>query len=180
MNPLHQISVAQYGIGPIGAEIGAAAPHQSRGSSSWLPVDIDPKKIGKTFGEVIGLGREVGVKVTPEVEGKPQWCVTPQAPRLREVRVATERIAGARMPRRLHLRRALLPDRQSDPRGSAAGPAAATTSRSSAPASIRLRDDKLPLTLHLGLPDIKSVDIIRHPERIDAPRAAAGGKSAPE
>src|SRR5947208_8980754 len=84
MNPVQQISVAQYGIGPIGAEIARLLL-----SKPWVrlvaAVDIDPKKIGKDVGEVIGLGREVGVKVTPQVEGKPEVVCHSTGSRLREV-----------------------------------------------------------------------------------------------
>ena len=70
MSPVKPISVAQYGIGPIGAEIARLLL-----TKPWIrlvaAVDIDPDKIGKDVGEVIGLGREVGVKVTAEVEGRP-------------------------------------------------------------------------------------------------------------
>ncbi|HEX8152078.1 MAG TPA: hypothetical protein VF698_03085, partial [Thermoanaerobaculia bacterium] len=67
---VHPISVAQYGIGPIGAEIARLLL-----TKPWIKVvsavDIDPNKIGRDLGEVIGLGREVGVKVTAELQGKP-------------------------------------------------------------------------------------------------------------
>ena len=63
------ISVAQYGIGPIGAEIARLLL-----TKPWVKVvaavDIDPNKIGKDLGEVIGLGREVGVKVTASLDVK--------------------------------------------------------------------------------------------------------------
>src|SRR5436189_4533360 len=84
MNRLHPIPVAQYGIGPIGAEIARLLL-----TKPWIKlvaaVDIDPKKVGKDVGEVIGLGREVGVKVTPEVEGKPEVVCHSTGSRLREV-----------------------------------------------------------------------------------------------
>src|SRR5437763_262664 len=57
MNTPQPISVAQYGIGPIGAEIARLLL-----TKPWVKlvaaVDVDPKKIGKDAGEVIGLGRE--------------------------------------------------------------------------------------------------------------------------
>ena len=63
---MQPITVAQYGIGPIGAEIARLLV-----SKPWVKlvaaVDIDPNKIGKDVGEVIGLGRTVGVAVTPEL-----------------------------------------------------------------------------------------------------------------
>jgi 4-hydroxy-tetrahydrodipicolinate reductase len=84
MNPVQQISVAQYGIGPIGAEIARLLL-----TKPWVKlvaaVDIDPKKIGKDVGEVIGLGREVGVKVTPDIDGKPEVVCHSTGSRLRDV-----------------------------------------------------------------------------------------------
>src|SRR5207244_11585279 len=84
MSPVQPISVAQYGIGPIGAEIARLLL-----SKPWVKlvaaVDIDPKKIGRDVGEVIGLGRDVGVKVTPQVEGRPEVVCHPTGSRLREV-----------------------------------------------------------------------------------------------
>jgi 2,4-diaminopentanoate dehydrogenase len=79
-----QFSVAQYGIGPIGAEITRLLL-----TKPWVKlvaaVDIDPAKIGKDVGEVIGLGREVGVKVTPEIQGKPEVVCHSTGSRLRDV-----------------------------------------------------------------------------------------------
>jgi 2,4-diaminopentanoate dehydrogenase len=61
------ITVAQYGIGPIGAEIAKLLL-----TKPWIKivaaVDIDPAKAGKDLGEVIGLGRQTGVKVTPDLQ----------------------------------------------------------------------------------------------------------------
>jgi hypothetical protein len=69
MNHMNPITVAQYGIGPIGAEITRLLL-----SKPWVrlvaAVDIDPEKVGRDVGEVIGLGRETGVKVTNELEVK--------------------------------------------------------------------------------------------------------------
>src|SRR6058998_3894311 len=84
MNPVRPINVAQYGICPIGAEIARLLL-----SKPWVKlvaaVDIDPAKIGKDLGEVIGLGREVGVKVTPDVQGKPEVVCHSTGSRLRDV-----------------------------------------------------------------------------------------------
>jgi 4-hydroxy-tetrahydrodipicolinate reductase len=78
------IAVAQYGIGPIGAEIARLLLKKS-----WIKlvaaVDIDPQKIGKDLGEVIGLGHEVGVKVTADVQGKPDVICHSTGSRLRDV-----------------------------------------------------------------------------------------------
>ncbi|MCU1245780.1 MAG: dapB, partial [Acidobacteria bacterium] len=84
MNSLPPISVAQYGIGPIGAEITRLLL-----SKPWVKlvsaVDIDPGKIGRDVGEVIGLGRQVGVKVTGEIQGKPEVVCHSTGSRLRDV-----------------------------------------------------------------------------------------------
>jgi hypothetical protein len=84
MTALQPIPVAQYGIGPIGAEIARLLL-----TKPWIrlvaAVDIDPNKIGKDVGEVIGLDRQVGVKVTPEVEGRPEVVCHSTGSRLREV-----------------------------------------------------------------------------------------------
>src|SRR5258708_9015362 len=79
------IAVAQYGIGPIGAEIARLLLKKP-----WVrlvaAVDIDPDKIGKDLGEVIGLDREVGVKVTAGVQGKPDLVCHSTGSPLRHVR----------------------------------------------------------------------------------------------
>ena len=84
MNHMQPISVAQYGIGPIGAEIARLLL-----TKPWVrltgAVDVDPDKIGKDLGEVIGLGRSVGVTVTPDLQGKPDVVCHSTGSRLREV-----------------------------------------------------------------------------------------------
>jgi 4-hydroxy-tetrahydrodipicolinate reductase len=84
MNTLQTVSVAQYGVGPIGAEIARLLL-----TKPWVKlvaaVDIDPNKIGKDVGEVIGLGRQVGVKVTADVVGRPQVVCHSTGSRLRDV-----------------------------------------------------------------------------------------------
>ena len=84
MNQQQSISVAQYGIGPIGAEIARLLL-----TKPWIKitgaVDIDPNKIGKDLGEVIGLDRKVGVTVTSELQGKPDVVCHSTGSRLRDV-----------------------------------------------------------------------------------------------
>src|SRR6266852_7344692 len=84
MNPVQPITVAQYGIGPIGAEIARLLL-----TKPWVrivaAVDVDPNKIGKDLGEVIGLDPEVGVKVTAELNGKPDVVCHSTGSRLRDV-----------------------------------------------------------------------------------------------
>lgn len=68
---MQTISVAQYGIGPIGAEILRLMLQKP-----WITVvgavDNDPGKVGHDVGEVIGLGRLAGITVTPELAGRPE------------------------------------------------------------------------------------------------------------
>lgn len=87
------IAVAQYGIGPIGAEIARLLLKKP-----WVKlvaaVDIDPNKIGKDLGEVIGLDREVGVKVTADVQGKPEVICHSTGSRLRDVHGQLKELLG--------------------------------------------------------------------------------------
>jgi hypothetical protein len=52
-----------YGIGPIGAEIARVAAARE-GVEIVGAVDIDPAKVGQDLGEVVGLGRALGVAIT--------------------------------------------------------------------------------------------------------------------
>jgi len=78
------ITVAQYGIGPIGAEIARLLL-----TKPWVrlvaAVDIDPNKIGRDVGEVIGHGSDAGVKVTAELPGKVDVVCHSTGSRLRDV-----------------------------------------------------------------------------------------------
>lgn len=59
------LRVIQYGIGPIGAEIARIAAARE-GIAIVGAVDIDPVKVGRDLGDVIGLGRSLGVTVTDD------------------------------------------------------------------------------------------------------------------
>src|SRR5207248_8681705 len=82
--PLQPVAVAQYGIGPIGAEIARLLL-----TKKWVrlvaAVDIDPNKIGKDLGDVLGLGRAAGVSGTSELQGKPEVVCHSTGSRLRDV-----------------------------------------------------------------------------------------------
>jgi 4-hydroxy-tetrahydrodipicolinate reductase len=81
---IQPISVAQYGIGPIGAEIARLLL-----TKPWVKVvaavDIDPDKVGKDLGDVIGLGRKTGVMVTPELSVHADVVCHSTGSRLRDV-----------------------------------------------------------------------------------------------
>jgi 4-hydroxy-tetrahydrodipicolinate reductase len=81
---LRPITVAQYGIGPIGAEIGRLLL-----TKPWIKVaaaiDIDPNKTGKDLGDIIGAPQKTGVIVTPELHTKVDVVCHSTGSRLREV-----------------------------------------------------------------------------------------------
>jgi hypothetical protein len=63
-----KIRIIQYGLGPIGS---AVARHvvERAGLELVGGVDIDPAKVGKDVGEVIGLAQPLGLAVTETLEG---------------------------------------------------------------------------------------------------------------
>ena len=93
MNPVQPITVVQYGLGPIGAEVARLLL-----TKPWIKlvgaVDIDPNKVGKDVGEVIGLGRAVGVAVTAELQGKPEVVTHATGSRLRDVHAQLRDLLG--------------------------------------------------------------------------------------
>jgi 2,4-diaminopentanoate dehydrogenase len=82
--PRSPITVAQFGIGPIGAEIARLLF-----SKPWIEVvaavDIDPDKIGKDVGDVIGLSRKTGVLVKRDLDVKADVVCHSTGSRLRDV-----------------------------------------------------------------------------------------------
>ncbi len=58
-----KIRVAQYGVGPIGAGI-VRLMLQKPQLQVVGAVDVDPEKVGKDLGRVVGLERDLGVKVS--------------------------------------------------------------------------------------------------------------------
>jgi 2,4-diaminopentanoate dehydrogenase len=77
-------SVAIFGIGPIGAEITRLLL-----TKPWVrlvaAIDIDPNKVGRDVGEVVGLGRAAGVTVTPELAVPAEVVCHSTGSRLRDV-----------------------------------------------------------------------------------------------
>jgi len=65
-NILRNIKIVQYGIGPIGTLLAQCAS-KKRGLQFVGAVDIDPAKVGKDFGEVIGA-EKLGFTVTNDAK----------------------------------------------------------------------------------------------------------------
>jgi Uncharacterized conserved protein related to dihydrodipicolinate reductase len=84
MLPGQPITVAQYGIGPIGAEIAKVLL-----TKPWVKlvaaVDVDPAKIGRDLADVIGLPQKTGIIVTPQLTTRPMVVCHSTGSRLREV-----------------------------------------------------------------------------------------------
>ncbi len=64
----NKIRVIIYGVGAIGGSIARAAL-EKKGLEVVGAVDISKEKVGKDLGEVLGLGRVLGVTVTDDPEG---------------------------------------------------------------------------------------------------------------
>jgi len=82
------IPVIQYGLGPIGCGVARLAARRSN-LRLIAAVDIDPNKIGRDVGEVIGLERPLGLPVAASLQ---------EALKIGEARVAFH-TTGSRLPR---------------------------------------------------------------------------------
>ena len=60
------IRVMHVGLGPIGAAVARQVAGR-RGFKLVAAVDIDPDKVGRDVGDVVGLDRRLRVKVTPDL-----------------------------------------------------------------------------------------------------------------
>jgi hypothetical protein len=87
------ITVAQFGLGPIGAETARLLL-----SKPWLrvvaAVDIDPEKVGRDLGEVVGLDRLTGVKVTPSLDVPAEVVCHTTGSRVRDVAAQLRDLLG--------------------------------------------------------------------------------------
>ncbi len=63
---MSSLKAVLYGLGPIGALIGKVA--YLKGFEIAGGIDIDPGKVGKDLGELIGLGEKLGVHVSSDPE----------------------------------------------------------------------------------------------------------------
>lgn len=65
---MEEIRVVLFGLGPIGQRIGHTILGKG-GIEIVGAVDVDPEKVGKDLGELLGLGRRLGVVVTDDPDG---------------------------------------------------------------------------------------------------------------
>jgi 4-hydroxy-tetrahydrodipicolinate reductase len=91
MKPL---KVAQYGLGPMGSEI-ARLLLTKPWAELVAAVDVDPAKIGRDAGEVIGLGRSIDLPVTASLDAKVDVVVHSTGSRLSAVRDQLMALLGA-------------------------------------------------------------------------------------
>ena len=59
------VRVMHFGLGPVGAAIVTQIAHRA-GFKSVGGIDIDPMKVGRDLGDVVGLPRRLGVKVSAD------------------------------------------------------------------------------------------------------------------
>ncbi len=90
------------GLGPIGA--GVARQLVARKNFKVVSaVDVDPAKVGRDLGEVVGLGRKTGIKVGADVAAairktKPQVAVLCTSSALKKVRPQVEAVLKLKVP----------------------------------------------------------------------------------
>src|SRR5688572_20692436 len=96
------IRVVLVGLGPIGAAV-ARQLASRKGFHIVGAVDIDPLKLGKDAGEVVGLDRRLRVKVTAEIgrtlrATKPDVAVVCTSSSLKAVMPQFEEVLKQRVP----------------------------------------------------------------------------------
>src|SRR4051812_9370569 len=97
-----KIRVMQVGLGPIGAAV-AKQLLARHGFQLVAAVDIDPLKVGRDLGVVLGLDRTLRVKVTDSIAaaakaGKPDVAVLCTSSSLRAVAGQFEEVLQRRLP----------------------------------------------------------------------------------
>jgi 2,4-diaminopentanoate dehydrogenase len=96
------ISVMFYGLGPIGAGVVRQVATR-KGFTIAGAVDIDPAKVGRDLGDVVGLGRKLRVRVSDDAAGelkrtKPDVAVLCTSSALARVMPQIELVLKARVP----------------------------------------------------------------------------------
>jgi 4-hydroxy-tetrahydrodipicolinate reductase len=96
------INVMFYGLGPIGAAV-ARQVAARKGFKIVGAIDIDPAKLGRDMGDVIGFGKPMKVRVTNDAVGalkreKPHVVVLCTSSSLKKVMPQIETVLKARVP----------------------------------------------------------------------------------
>src|SRR5687767_15446625 len=96
------IQVLLYGLGPIGAMVGRQLATRD-GFRIVGAVDVDPAKVGRDAGQVIGLNRPLRVKVDPDArhaikKSKPDIVVLCTSSSVRSVMPQIEGILKLKVP----------------------------------------------------------------------------------
>jgi len=96
------IRVLHYGLGPIGIGILRQVANR-KGLKVVGGVDVDPAKVGKDLGEIAGLGRSLGVRVTDDPasalrKAKPDVVMLCTRSSLRAIMPQVETVLRARVP----------------------------------------------------------------------------------
>jgi hypothetical protein len=96
------IRVMLYGLGPIGAAV-ARQLTSRKGFKIVGGIDIDPAKLGRDLGEVVGLDRKLKVRITNDAAGalkrdKPDIVVLCTSSALKRVMPQVETILKAKIP----------------------------------------------------------------------------------
>ncbi len=91
-----------FGLGPVGTAV-AKQVAARRGLMSVGAIDIDPAKVGRDLGEIAGMPRRVGVKVSPDAaqaikSTKPDVVIVCTNSSLKQIMPQVEAILGARRP----------------------------------------------------------------------------------
>jgi 4-hydroxy-tetrahydrodipicolinate reductase len=97
-----RIKVLHIGLGPIGAAI-AQQIHTRPGFKIVGAVDVDPAKAGRDLGDVVGLGKRVGVRVQPDAAkalkaSKPDVVVHCTSSSLKKVMPQIEMVLKTKTP----------------------------------------------------------------------------------
>jgi 4-hydroxy-tetrahydrodipicolinate reductase len=96
------IRVVHYGLGPIG--IGVAKMIAKRSDMRIVgAIDIDPNKVGKDFGDLLGDGQKLGVTVTSDAQSvldkdKADIVVLTTASALKKIKGQIAQVAAAGLP----------------------------------------------------------------------------------
>jgi 4-hydroxy-tetrahydrodipicolinate reductase len=96
------IRVMHFGLGPVGAAVVKQVAVR-RGLTSVGAIDIDPSKVGRDLGDVAGVGKRLGVKVSGDAakalkSAKPHVVILCTSSSIKKVLPQVEAILGARLP----------------------------------------------------------------------------------